>query len=195
MTEPSLGALTTLCNAARTAGCADGSQGQTIRRKGVIAGQFADMSEPKDRKPLGAELPEDQRRSGRVGFDERGNSVWEWQLETGVYSRDISTHKLKKLDLDDLSIAETATHRRPPGLDPKEKPPLPRGGFNPYDSSPAREAGGNPYDTARGSGVKMQPSAGVAPPARKPMDLQRLEEWMKIKKRLQDAQDAGENDD
>jgi hypothetical protein len=151
------------------------------------------MSDPKDRKF------EDQKRSGRVGFDERGNSVWEWQLETGVYSRDISTQKLKKLDLDDLSIAETATHRRPPGLDKgldeEEQPALPGGGFNPYDSSPAREAGGNPYDTARGSGAKMQPGPGAAPPARKPMDLQRLEEWMKIKKRLQDAKDAGENDD
>jgi hypothetical protein len=55
----------------------------------------------------------DAGRSGRISYDERGNSVWEWQLETGVYSRDINTQKLKKLDLNDLSIAETATHESP----------------------------------------------------------------------------------
>ena len=68
------------------------------------------MSDPKDRKPSGPTPPpaDDSKRSGRAGVDERGNSVWEWQLETGVYSRDISTQKLKKLDLGDLSIAETA---------------------------------------------------------------------------------------
>src|SRR5262245_34196253 len=65
----------------------------------------------------------DSKRSGRAGVDERGNSIWEWQLETGVYSRDISTQKLRKLDLGDLSIAETASHQRPAGLDAKPNGP------------------------------------------------------------------------
>ncbi len=82
------------------------------------------MSDPKDRNPRS---PPPQpgadhgKRSGRAGVDERGNSVWEWQLETGVYSRDISTQKLRKLDLGDLSIAETASHQRPAGLGEKDK--------------------------------------------------------------------------
>ena len=59
---------------------------------------------------------DDGKRSGRVSFDSRGNSVWEWQLETGVYSRDVNTQKLKKLDLGDLSIAETGILKQPPGL-------------------------------------------------------------------------------
>jgi hypothetical protein len=73
------------------------------------------MNEPKDK---GQETPpaNAEKRSGRVGYDERGNSVWEWQLETGVYSRDVSTQTLKKLELGDLSIAETAVTKRPPGL-------------------------------------------------------------------------------
>src|SRR3954468_18548300 len=85
------------------------------------------MSGPKDQsrdqppdKP--ADTP-DTKRSGRAGVDHRGNTVWEWQLETGVYSRDITTQRLKKLDLGDLSIAETATHQRPSGLSEKGAEP------------------------------------------------------------------------
>lgn len=153
------------------------------------------MSDPKDRDPRDKPPPSpaggDAKRSGRTGVDERGNTVWEWQLETGVYSRDISTQKLRKLDLGDLSIAETASHQRPARLGNDKGAPqhpqkrLPGGGFNPYDSSSGGgEAGGNPYDNARNFGKTMQPPAPSAPPARKPMDLKRLEEWMQIRKRL-----------
>ncbi len=155
------------------------------------------MSEPKDRNPRNPPSPpgaDEIKRSGRAGVDERGNSVWEWQLETGVYSRDISTQKLRKLDLGDLSIAETASHQRPAGLgetnkdrskDPRKRE-LPGGGFNPYDnSSGGDEAGGNPYDNARNLGRKIQQPASAPPAPRKPMDLKRLEEWMQIKKRLE----------
>lgn len=112
----------------------------------------------------------DSKRSGRIAYDERGNSVWEWQLETGVYSRDISTQRLKKLDLNDLSIADTALHRRPSGL-----------GGNPYDNS----------STARGNvGTHPYNSAGLAPlkpaePKRKPTDLKKLQEWMELRKRVE----------
>jgi hypothetical protein len=149
------------------------------------------MSDPKDGKPSGPTPPpaDDSKRSGRAGVDERGNSVWEWQLETGVYSRDISTQKLKKLDLGDLSIAETASHQRPTGLEPKDKSPdkprPPGGGFNPYDSAGSEKVGGNPYDNARNTARSTQPASPGAPSARKPMDLKRLEEWLAIKKRLE----------
>lgn len=123
------------------------------------------------------------KRSGRISYDDRGNSVWEWQLETGVYSRDISTHRLKKLDLDDLSIAETATHRRPPGLDPAQgKKPLPGSGSNPYDNSSTAggNVGGSPYNSAGRPTNKPAPAA-----PRKPMDLKKLEEWLAIRKRVE----------
>jgi hypothetical protein len=149
------------------------------------------MSDPKDKPPTPADT--DNKRSGRAGVDDRGNTVWEWQLETGVYSRDISTQKLKKLDLGDLSIAETASHQRPAGLDPKENPKSP-GGFNPYDSAGAGDSGGgNPYDNARNSSKKLQQPAS-APPARKPMDLKRLEEWMQIRKRLEQQKTDDDED-
>lgn len=155
------------------------------------------MSDPKDpkRRDAAKSVPPDgaegeNRSSGRAGFDERGNSVWEWQLETGVYSRDITTQKLKKLDLNDLSIAETATFPRPRGLGGgREQPRQPGGGFNPYDNSrPRGDGGGDPYDTARNTGRKLQPTP-AAPAQRKPLDAEKLEEWLKIKKRAQEADD------
>jgi hypothetical protein len=142
------------------------------------------MSDSRDNKPPAAP---DSKRSGRAGVDERGNTVWEWQLETGVYSRDITTQKLKKLDLGDLSIAETGSHRRASGLGEKgggaQKQSA--GGFNPYDNSSGGDTGGNPYDNARNFGRKAQQPASAPPAQRKPMDLERLEEWMEIKKRLE----------
>ena len=133
------------------------------------------------------------RSSGRAAYDERGNSVWEWQLETGVYSRDISTQRLKKLDLNDLSIAETATHRRPPGLDdPQAKP---GGGFNPYDNSKTGggKVGANPYNSA-GSGA-LKPGAKPAAPTRKPADMKKLQEWMELRKRVEQLKREEDQDD
>jgi hypothetical protein len=167
----------------------------------VEADNRASMSDPKDRDPRSPAPPPaaaDDKRSGRAGVDERGNSVWEWQLETGVYSRDISTQKLRKLDLGDLSIAETASRQRPTGLGagkPDEPKKLPGGGFNPYDnSSRGGNAGGNPYDNARNFGKKTQPPPASAPLARKAMDLKRLEEWMQIKKRLEQQKKDDDED-
>jgi hypothetical protein len=160
------------------------------------------MSNPKDPKdpnpPKGSNEPTavgtqgGDKRSGRVTHDSRGNPVWEWQLETGVYSRDLSTQRLKKLDLGELSIAETAKHKRPEGLD-EEKPAMPGGGFNPYDNSaPVKGAGGgfNPYDNAKALGNKVrgsQPAATAAP--RSPAELKKLEEWIQLKKRLAEKKD------
>jgi hypothetical protein len=163
------------------------------------------MSGPKDKDPTQAPeapsppSPGSEKRSGRAGFDERGNSVWEWQLETGVYSRDVSTQKLKKLELGELSIAETAVNKRPEGWGGIEQSkPLPRGGFNPYDnSSKPAEGGFNPYDNARSAGPKLQPKgpAAAEPPARrKPADMQKLNEWLKLKKRTQEAKDRDDDE-
>jgi hypothetical protein len=159
------------------------------------------MSDPRDKQsqeppvpPESANDPDADKRSGRISYDERGNSVWEWQLETGVYSRDISTQRLKKLDLDDLSIADTATHQRPPGLDdPQARKPLPGGGFNPYDnSSTARgNVGTNPYSS--GNKAPLKPTAPAADPKRKPTDLKKLQEWMELRKRVE--QNKRENDE
>ena len=152
--------------------------------------------EDKDKPPKTANTPTvgeagTDKRSGRVAYDSRGNPIWEWQLETGVYSRDVSTQKLKKLDLGDLSIAETARHKKPSGLeDPHQPPatlgkkaPLPGGGFNPYDN--ASSGGGfNPYDNSRSAGSRLKPSQPPPEPQRKPTDLRKLDAWIKLKKKL-----------
>lgn len=142
------------------------------------------MSDPKDndrtstRKGLPAQS---EKRSGRVTFDERGNSVWEWQLETGVYSKDVSTQKLKKLELDELSIAETAVIKRPAGLAGGDKK-VPGTGFNPYDSTPRVGGGTSPYDTARALGDKVRQEP--EPQKRRTLDdMRKLSEQIKKKDR------------
>lgn len=161
--------------------------------------------EDKDKHPDAEQTPSagesgTDKRSGRVAFDSRGNPIWEWQLETGVYSRDVSTQKLKKLDLGDLSIAETARHKKPSGLE--ESQPLPAaagrnerlsgGGFNPYDNASSGAAGGgfNPYDNARSVGSRLKPAQpSAAPAARKPTDLHKLDAWIKLKRKLTGGKD------
>jgi hypothetical protein len=143
------------------------------------------MSDPTDKRPPAAETP-DRKRSGRATFDERGNSVWEWQLDTGVYSRDVNTQRLKKLDLDELSIADTGVNKGPGDL---SKGQVPGGGFNPYDSTPQVGGGSSPYDTARALGDKF---SNKAPPAkaRSLDDMRKLNEAIKAKKRLEEQQNG-----
>jgi hypothetical protein len=160
------------------------------------------MSKPGDKDsqppPSKADLnepPAADKRSGRIAYDDRGNSVWEWQLEPGVFSRDISTDRLKKLDLTELSIVDTAKHRRPPGLgDAPAKPPLPGGGFNPYDTSStaAGNVGGNPYNSG---GLPTHKADSKAAAPRKPMDLKKLEEWVAIRKRVQENKRDDDEDE
>ncbi|MGE0113339.1 MAG: hypothetical protein AB7T07_00420 [Steroidobacteraceae bacterium] len=44
--------------------------------------------------------------SGRVSWDERGNSIWEWQTAPGVYSRDISSQQLQALEARNLCLLD-----------------------------------------------------------------------------------------
>lgn len=160
---------------------------------------MSDPGQGKDRHdPDPGAAAADDPRSGRISRDERGNAVWEWKLETGVYSRDINTQRLKKLELNDLSIADTAKHARPSGLSGGQtaSPPMPGGGFNPYDnSSTARgNVGSNPYNSAGRTALKPEPKPSEPPP-RKPMDLKKLQEWMEIRKRVEEnRREAGEDD-
>ena len=147
------------------------------------------MSDPKDSKlnkpatPVaGGDAPADEKRSGRVTYDSRGNSVWEWQLETGVYSRDINTQKLKKLDLGDLSIAETAVEPGPLEL-ADDAGSAAGGGFNPYNSKPAsKQQGANPYDNFRNVSNKLAPKNDPVKKPRSLDDLRKLSEHIKAQR-------------
>lgn len=158
------------------------------------------MSDPenkgkdKDPDPLlddsaSAGEPNPEKRSGRVSFDSRGNPIWEWQLDTGVYSRDVTTQSLKKLNLGDLSIAETAQHEKLSGLDESSRNRS-GGGFNPYNKDGQPTGAPNAYDKARLLGNKFAPDKVPAPVGRKPSDMRKLNEWIKLKKKLSADKDG-----
>jgi len=47
-------------------------------------------------------------RSGRPTWDERGNTVWEWQTAPGIYSREVSTQQLQTLQAAELRLVDQA---------------------------------------------------------------------------------------
>lgn len=64
--------------------------------------------------------PKKARKSGRATTDERGNSIWEWQTNTGSFKRDIDTGELERLAHAGLSVNDAA------GIDQ---------GFDPYNNA------------------------------------------------------------
>jgi hypothetical protein len=71
-------------------------------------------------------------KSGRVAFDERGRSTWEWRLDTGTFSKDIDTQRLRQLQ-EEASAALS------------EEPAQPPAGFDPYSTT----AGSAPAEKPR----------------------------------------------
>jgi len=103
-----------------------------------------------------------------VAFDARGNPTWEWEMQTGVYGRDINTARLKKLEAN-LTILETGAGQAAPpaagkpaagGPPPKAAKPAPRA------VESAATAGRNPYDSA--TPIRPRPAAPHAPPKARP---------------------------
>jgi hypothetical protein len=118
----------------------------------------AGPAEPSSKKAAGGE-----KSTGRVKFDERGNAVWEWQVETGAFGVEVSTQRLQKLEHPALSIADDA--------------PTP---FETVRSNPlGTKKGYDPYDSGR---LGKKP-----PPAKK--DLRKLSEWLKLKKQADGNKD------
>ena len=104
----------------------------------------------------------------------RQEASGEWHLETGVYSRDVDTQRLKKLELHDLSIAETARYPRPPGLtDP-----------NGNSSTASGKIDNDPNNSAGRGALKADASGMASPAPRKPLDSKKLEEWVALRKRV-----------
>lgn len=46
------------------------------------------------------------RKSGRAVCSDRGDAVWEWQVATGVFERDVTDEQLRRLEAPDLQIVE-----------------------------------------------------------------------------------------
>lgn len=54
-----------------------------------------------------------EEQSGRAAFDARGNSVWEWHLETGEYSTDITSTQMNRIvDPSALQLADDTVKLR-----------------------------------------------------------------------------------
>lgn len=60
-------------------------------------------------------MPDPQ--SGRVVFNDRGSPEWEWRLDTGTFSREIDTQRLKQLQ-EEAAMALQDKPVQPPGCDP-----------------------------------------------------------------------------
>jgi hypothetical protein len=116
-----------------------------------------DAGEPSSRKDSG------EKSTGRVKFDERGNAVWEWQVATGAFGREVTTQRLQKLEHPALSIAEDA----PTPFETVRANPLGmKKGYDPYDSGKL--------------GKKPEPAK---------KDLRKLSEWLKLKKQAEANKD------
>jgi hypothetical protein len=89
--------------------------------KSATAGPAAD-------KPAAKHGAQPEKPTGRVQFDERGNAVWEWSVSTGAFGRDVSTSRLKKLEVPGLSLADD------PLAHALEEPVAAVKGYNPYDT-------------------------------------------------------------
>ncbi|HXP65888.1 MAG TPA: hypothetical protein VN815_10465 [Steroidobacteraceae bacterium] len=110
--------------------------------------------EPSSKKDGGGE-----KSTGRVKFDERGNAVWEWQVATGAFGREVTTQRLQKLEHPALSIADDA----PTPFETVRANPLgTKKGYDPYDSGKL--------------GKKPEPQK---------KDLRKLSEWLKLKKQAE----------
>ncbi len=46
------------------------------------------------------------RKSGRAVCSDRGDAVWEWQVATGVFEREVTEEQLRRLEAPDLQIVE-----------------------------------------------------------------------------------------
>ncbi len=95
----------------------------------------ANMNDKDPKSPAGKRPPGDPKQSGRVAYDSKGNPVWEWETSTGVYDRNVSTQRLKKLEAK-LTLEETqpVPQQKPKGLSLQDAERLPGGGMNPYDT-------------------------------------------------------------
>lgn len=100
--------------------------------------------------------PKQAKKSGRATTDERGNSVWEWQTDSGSFKRNIDTQKLERLKSSGLSVADTC----------------------------GKQSGIDPYNNDRAIKPK-QPEEAATKPRRKSIDdLRTLSEEIRQKKPL-----------
>jgi hypothetical protein len=115
--------------------------------------------------------PKSQLPSGRIGFDDRGNAVWEWRTDNGAYKTDVDTQKVR-------AIQESTSHSL--SLE-DERPTTGRpGGHDPYSS--ATEPLRDPF---RKGSAPPAPAPEEKKPQRRTLDdMRRLSEEIKRQRAL-----------
>jgi hypothetical protein len=108
------------------------------------------------------------KTTGRVKFDDRGNAIWEWRVETGAFAEEVSTDRLRKLEHPALSLADDAPD---PAETVRSNPLGTKKGYDPYDSG----------------------RLGKTAAAARKKDLRRLSEWLKLKKQHEQS-DTGDDE-
>jgi hypothetical protein len=118
------------------------------------------------------DAPREAQASGRVGFDTRGDAVWQWRQEDGQFRPEASTTRVQKLQSAELSLEPTLKVTALETATPA-KADLPCGGFNPYDRGTLAAPKENRPPKPR---VKFPPI--VAPPVDNSLPA-RARRWLK----------------
>jgi hypothetical protein len=118
----------------------------------------------KESKPPADRQPGAPKQSGRVAYDSKGNPVWEWETSTGVFDRNVTTQRLKKLEAT-LSLEETQPVPKSKPLAVQEPERLPGGGVNPYDTG--GRSGSVPTRPAAHPALAHKQQAAERPPISK----------------------------
>jgi hypothetical protein len=90
--------------------------------------------------------------SGRVRHDDRGMAVWDWAVASGEFQTLSTTRAMKKLEVADLKIEDTA---RPTELKLEKSGRDKGGGFDPYNQ---RGSGKREGEAATRQGVTGSPT-------------------------------------
>lgn len=84
-----------------------------------------------------------ERKSGRVRFDERGQAVWEWAVQTGMFDRNASTQRIRalteapvNLQLDDTVTTPKPARAKPATGNPYERVTVAKPGNTPPAGAP-----------------------------------------------------------
>jgi hypothetical protein len=96
--------------------------------------------------------------SGRVRHDERGMAVWDLAIATGEFQTLSATSALKKLDVGELKVEETARART---ISPDKASRDKGGGFDPYNQRGGTRAGANPAPPQGVKGAKASDQRSV----------------------------------
>jgi hypothetical protein len=112
-------------------------------------------------RPRTSEKTPQQDKAGKVGFDDRGNAVYQWNGDTLAEDSDVGERmRSKALDYHGLSIVDDEPPKNAPI---QQNPKGLRVGYNPYES---------------GMLAKKE--------VKKKKDLRELSKWVETRRKLQD---------